>query len=258
MNSPHEPAPEAEATLTSEAGPRRLLRQIARYLPALALIGIVGVVFALNLDRYATFDALREHHQLITAFVEQSLVFASIAYVGAYVAMTSLSLPWASLLSIAGGLVFGSPLATGLTVVGATAGSVVVYWFARNAFEGTLHDKVRRLLPAGRLDRVEAGFRKHALAYMLALRLAPIFPFVVVNLVSAFLAVPMRPFVIGTAIGIIPGTFVYTLLGAGLGDAIAQPDAHAALSVPPSLIGALFGMAILAIVPIVIRHVRRS
>ena len=235
----------------------RLRGRVARYLPPIVLITLIGLVFALGLDRYATLEALRENRQLLLGLVDRSIVLASLAYVALYIAMTSLSLPWASLLTIAGGFLFGGVLATGFTVIGATIGSVIIYWIARGAFGGPLRDKARRLLPPGRLERVEAGFRKNALSYMLALRLAPIFPFVAVNLVAAFIAVSLRPYLIGTAIGIIPGTLVYALLGAGLGDAIARPDGELSTALPPSLIAAFLGMAILAIVPIVWRRFRR-
>lgn len=231
--------------------------RLSRYLPMLILLALVAAVFALGLDRYATLEALRAHRELLIGFVDGSVVLAALAYVALYIAMTALSLPWASLLTIAGAFLFGTALAAGLTVFGATIGSIIVYWVAGSAFGGPLHERARRLLPPGRLERIEAGFRDNALAYMLALRLAPIFPFVAVNLVSAFLAVPLRPFIIGTAIGIIPGTVVYALFGAGLGDVIARPDGDLSTALPPSLVAAFFGMALLAIIPVVLRRVRR-
>ena len=254
MSPEHEPT----ALAATDVGLGAERSRFTRYLPVLILVALIGAVFALGLDRYATLEALRAHRELLIGFVDSSVVLASLAYVAVYIAMTSLSLPWASLLTIVGSFLFGTGLASGLTVVGATTGSVIVYWVAGSAFGGPLHEKARRLLPPGRLERIEAGFRNNALAYMLALRLAPIFPFVAVNLVAAFLAVPLRPYIIGTALGIVPGTVVYALFGAGLGDAIARPDGDLSTALPPSLIAAFFGMAILAIIPILLRRFRRS
>ncbi len=248
----------ATATATSSAvGASAGRGRFARYLPVLILVALIGAVFALGLDHYATLDALRAHRAMLISFVDGSVVLAALVYVALYIAMTSLSLPWASLLTIAGAFLFGTALATGLTVVGATIGSVVIYGVARSTFGGPLHEKSRRLLPPGRLERIEAGFRDNALAYMLALRLAPIFPFVAVNLVAAFLAVPLRSYIIGTAVGIVPGTLVYALFGTGLGDALARPDGDLSTALPRSLIAAFFGMALLAIIPVALRRLRR-
>lgn len=233
-------------------------RRLTRLLPLLVLAGLTGAVFALGLDRYATLEALREHHAGLTGFIAQNPVLAALAYLALYIALTALSLPWASLLTIAGGLLFGTVLAAGLTVVGATIGAVIIFLIAGSALGEPLREKARRILPPGRFERVEAGFRANALAYMLALRLAPIFPFVAVNLVAAFLAVPLRAYVIGTAFGIVPGTVVYALFGAGLGDVIARSDSpNLADVLSPALIAAFFGMAVLAIIPVLIKRWRR-
>ena len=257
MSLEHEPTALAMAASDVRLGVGRRRTRLGRYAPLLVLIALIGAVFVLGLDRYATLDALRAHREALIGFVENSVVLAPLAFVALYIAMTSLSLPWASLLTIAGGFLFGTALATGLTVIGATIGAVSSYWVAGSALGGPLHERARRLLPPGRLERIEAGFRDNALAYMLALRLAPIFPFVAVNLVAAFLSVPLRPYVVGTALGIVPGTLVYALFGAGLGDVLARPDGDLSAALPPSLIAAFFGMALLAIIPVALRRFQR-
>ena len=234
-------------------------RRLARLLPLAVVAGLIGAVFALGLDRYATLEALREHNAGLIAFIARSPVLASLAYVALYIVLTALSLPWASILTIAGGLLFGTALGTGLTVVGATVGSVIIFLIAGSALGEPLRARARRLLPPGRLERLEAGFRDNALAYMLALRLAPIFPFVAVNLAAALVGVPLRAYVIGTALGIVPGTIVYALFGAGLTEVIAQPaGGDLKVTIPASLIAAFFGMAVLAIIPVLIKRWRRG
>jgi uncharacterized membrane protein YdjX (TVP38/TMEM64 family) len=241
-----------------DAPPPPPRRSLMRFVPLAVLIGLIVLVFALGLDRYANLESLRTHRVLLIDFVERSVVLAAFAYLALYVVLTSLSLPWASLLTIAGGFLFGPWLATGLTVVGATIGAIAIYWIAGSALGEPLRAKLRRLLPGGRMERIEAGFRANAFAYTLALRLAPIFPFVAVNLAAALLAVPLRAYTVATALGIVPGTAVYALFGAGLGDVIARSDAPAlSAALPPSLIGAFFGMALLAIIPVAIRRFRR-
>ncbi len=104
---------------------------------------------------------------------------------------------------------------------------------------------------------MEAGFQKNALNYLLVLRLVPLFPFWLVNLVPAFLGVPLRTYILGTFLGIIPGTFVYASVGNGLGavfDMGEKPDLGIILS--PEVFGPLLGLAALSLVPIAYRKFR--
>jgi len=251
------PAPVEGAENAELAWSSHRRRRVAGWLALALVLGLTGAVFGFGLDRYATLDALRENHASLMAFIGRSPVQAALAYLFLYVALTALSLPWASLLTIAGGLLFGPVLATILTLIGATAGAVIIFLIAGSALGEPLRDKARRYFSSGRIERLMAGVRANALAYMLALRLAPIFPFVAVNLGAALIGVPLRAYAIGTAIGIVPGIIVYALFGAGLGEVIARPDAGFSTSLPPSLIAAFFGMAVLAIIPVLVRRWRR-
>ena len=98
----------------------------------------------------------------------------------------------------------------------------------------------------------------NAVSYMLFLRLVPAFPFFIVNLAPAFLGVPLRVYVVTTFIGIIPGTFVYASLGAGLGDLIGEQSVDLGLIFEPRYLLPILGLAFLALVPIVVRKVREK
>ena len=102
---------------------------------------------------------------------------------------------------------------------------------------------------------MEEGFRRDALSYLLVLRLIPIFPFWLVNIVPAFLGVPLRTYVLGTFVGIIPGSFVYASVGNGLGavfDAGGTPDLGIIFA--PAILLPIVGLAVLALLPIVYRR----
>ena len=129
-------------------------------------------------------------------------------------------------MTIAGGFLFGTLTTTVVVVVGATIGAIALFLAARYAFFDALHAKAG---PA--LLKMEKGFQENALSYLLVLRLIPLFPFWLVNLVPALLGVPLRTYVIGTALGIIPGTFVFASVGNGLGTLLeeganARSDGH--------------------------------
>jgi uncharacterized membrane protein YdjX (TVP38/TMEM64 family) len=104
---------------------------------------------------------------------------------------------------------------------------------------------------------MEAGFRENAFSYLLVLRLIPLFPFVVVNLVPAFLGVPLATYVVGTFIGIIPGTLVFILAGAGLGSIFDRGGAFTVDSVlTPEIVAGLIGLSLLSLLPVVYKRVK--
>jgi uncharacterized membrane protein YdjX (TVP38/TMEM64 family) len=104
---------------------------------------------------------------------------------------------------------------------------------------------------------MEAGFRENAMSYLLVLRLVPLFPFWLVNLVPAFLGVPLRTYVIGTFFGIMPGTFVYASVGSGLGailEAGESPDLG--IIFKAEILIPLLGLALLALIPVIYKRIK--
>ncbi|MBM3224431.1 MAG: TVP38/TMEM64 family protein, partial [Candidatus Tectomicrobia bacterium] len=147
---------------------------------------------------------------------------------------------------IAGGLLFGALWGTVLTVVSATLGATILFHLAQTALGDTLRSRAGAWLP-----RLEAGFKANALSYLLVLRLVPLFPFFIVNLVPALLGVPSMTFIAGTFLGIIPGSFVYTTVGAGLGSVFDAGETFSLAGVlTPQLLMALVGLAVLAMLPV--------
>ena len=156
-------------------------------------------------------------------------------------------------LTLAGGFLFGTWLGGLLSVVGATCGAVALFVIARSTLGAALRDRA-----APWLQRLEAEFRRDAFSYLLVLRLVPLFPFWLVNLVPAFLGVPLPTFALATFLGIIPGGVIYAGVGSGLGavlDRGEQPDLG--LMLEPQVILPLLGLATLALVPVIYRRWQR-
>jgi len=224
---------------------------LARLWPLAALALAIVAVFALDLDRYLTFEALREHRQTLAAFVAANLILAALTFVVVYTIAIALSVPGGAVLTIAGGFMFGSILGTALVVVAATLGATLVFLIAKTALGDPLRAKAGPFL-----KRMEAGFQEDALNY-LVLRLIPLFPFWIVNLVPAFLGVPLRTYVLATLIGIIPGSFVFASVGAGLGSVLDSGQEFSPSSVlTPQIVIALVGLAALALLPVVYRKLK--
>lgn len=222
---------------------------IKRAAPVLVLVAGIALFFWFRLDRYLTFDALRANRMALTDFVAANHLVAALAYMGLYAAVVALSVPGGAVMTLAGGFLFGATRGTLYVVVAATIGATLVFLIARFA----LGDLMRR--KAGPfLLRMEEGFRENALNYLLVLRLVPAFPFWVVNLAPALLGVKLSTYVVATAIGIIPGTFVFATFGAGLG-AIFDAGGEVSLSavLTPQIVAGLVGLAVLALIPVAVK-----
>lgn len=218
-----------------------------------AVLALVAVLLALRLaglgDLLSLENLARHRHALLELLrAHQIEVMAS--YIALYAAVVGFSLPGAVVLTLAGGFLFGAALGTGLTVVGATLGAMAAFQMARRLFGA---DALERLGP--RAARIAEGLRRDAFAYLLVLRLVPLFPFVLVNLVPALTGVRFGTFALTTLIGIIPGTAVYSLAGAGLGEVLeagGTPQLGSILT--PGVIGALIGLAALSLLSIPLRR----
>jgi uncharacterized membrane protein YdjX (TVP38/TMEM64 family) len=223
-----------------------------RYLPLVLIVTAFAAFFLFDLDRYLSFDELRRHREALAVLVRDHAVLAALGFVVVYAAATAVSLPGGAVLTLAGGFLFGIVAGSTYAVIGATIGATALFLAARSALGDVLH---RRAGPAVR--RMEQGFRDNALSYLLFLRLIPLFPFWLVNLVPAFLGVPLRTYVIGTFFGIMPGSLVYTSVGNGLGAVFDQgrtPDLGIIFA--PEILLPVIGLAALSLAPVVYKAIR--
>ncbi len=228
------------------------INSVKRFLP-LVLLGVVAaIVFYFDLHTYLTYEALREHRETLTTFVAQRFVVAAIIFVFIYSISTALSLPGGAILSITGGFLFGGITGGLLVVVGATIGATLVFLAAKSVLGDSLRKRAGPWL-----KKMEDGFKENAFNYLLVLRLIPIFPFFVVNLVPAFLGVPLGVYIIGTFIGIIPATFVFTFAGAGIGAVLDSGEGFSVSAIlTPQIIVALIGLAVLAVLPVIYKKIK--
>jgi uncharacterized membrane protein YdjX (TVP38/TMEM64 family) len=250
---------------TAGAAPRFSVR---RLVPLVAIVLATGAILALGWHRALSLETLVRHHGALHDFIVAHKVVAIAAFMAIYVAIVALSIPAATFLTVAGGSLFGLVIGPLASIFGATIGATCIFLATRTALGEHL---VRRAGPlAGKLAD---GFRADAFHYLLFLRLVPVFPFFIVNIVPAVCGVRLRTFVAATAIGIIPGTFTYAFVGAGLDSVIraqaapyeaclaaGQTDCHVDFdlraAVTPELLAAFVALGMLALVPILVKRVR--
>jgi uncharacterized membrane protein YdjX (TVP38/TMEM64 family) len=195
---------------------------------------------------------LREHRESLLAWVKDTGALAVLVFILGYAVVVAFSLPLGTLMTLAAGFLFGPVLATAYVVVAATIGSLAVFLAARSA----LGDFFRRRA-SGFLKRMEDGFKRNEFSYLLFLRLVPVFPFWLVNIVPAFLGVSLRNYVIATFLGIIPGTAVFAAVGNGLGAVFDQgktPDLS--IIFQPAILLPILGLAVLSLLPVAYNHWR--
>lgn len=223
-----------------------------RLAPLGVLVGALALFFILGLDSYVSFEVLQEHRQTLVDFVADNAVSASLLFFAIYAVAVAISFPGASIITIVGGFLFGIIWASVLVVFAATVGATAVFLAARTALRDTLQRRAGKWV-----RRLEGGFRQNAFSYLLTLRLIPVVPFWLVNLVPALLGVRLWTYVLSTFIGIIPGTVVYVALGNGLGATLEEgrtPDLG--IIFDPEILLPLIGLSVLAMVPVIYRCIR--
>jgi uncharacterized membrane protein YdjX (TVP38/TMEM64 family) len=225
-----------------------------RFLPLVLIGAAAAALLASGAHQLVSIETLRAHHAALGAWVGAHWTAAAAAFVALYAAATVLLPPSGTVMTIAGGFLFGWIWATGLVVVGATGGATILFVAARRSLAEPL-----RARAGSALRRLEAGFRDNAMSYMLVLRLVPLFPFWLVNVAPAFLGVSLKTYVVATVFGIIPGTAVYAAFGAGLGGVLAGGGEISLAGVlTPEIIAALVGLAVLSLLPVAYRRYRAA
>ena len=246
---------------------------LKRLWPLLLILALGGLIYAMGWHRYLTLEHLTNNRMTLRAFIEGNLLLALAVFVALYALTVALSLPGGAVLTIAGGFLFGWLVGGLASVVAATLGAAAVFLVAKSALSDVLQARAGPML-----SRFREGFHRDAFSYLLFLRLVPIFPFWLVNLAPALLGVAFPVYVVTTILGIIPGTFAFSLAGAGLDSVIeAQMAAHESClakageggqeSCPygldpsalltPELIAGLVALGIVALIPVVVKWFRR-
>lgn len=265
-------------TVSVEPSPTKPVSNIRRFGPLFVLVAIAGFIYAMGWHRYFSFDQLAANRKMIAGIVADHFVFSVLAFALAYAAVTSLSLPVGSFFTILGGFLFGPLIGGTATVVGATIGALLIFFIVRTSLGEALAERAGPFI-----EKLRAGFKENALSYMFFLRLAPVFPFWLVNIAPALLRVKTSTYFIGTFFGIMPATYTFSYIGAGLGSVIdAQGLAYDACInknntegirpldtgcsvsfspgdlVTPELLIAFAGLAIIALIPVALNKFRKK
>ncbi|MBY0475330.1 MAG: FAD-dependent oxidoreductase [Nitrosomonas sp.] len=181
------------------------------------LLGLFMVLFfVFDLGRFFTLEMLKAQHEALQQAYQAESFFVIGIFASIYIVMAALSFPGATVMTLAGGAMFGFWVGVPVVLVAATIGATLAFWIARYVLRGTVQ---RRF--GDRLETINKGLERDGVFYLFSLRLAPIFPFFLINLLMGLTALPSMTYFWVSLVGMFAGTAVYVNAGTQLA-AIAQ------------------------------------
>jgi uncharacterized membrane protein YdjX (TVP38/TMEM64 family) len=228
-----------------------------RFAPIAIVVAGLAFGYAMGWHRYFSLMFLAESRDALNAYVADHYVLSLVGFGLVYALAVAFAFPAASVLTIFGGFLFGWLVGGSVVAIAATVGATALFLAARSAVGDFLRERV-----GGRSAAFADGFEENAFGYLLVLRLAPVFPFFLVNIAPALFKVPLRTYVGATFLGILPGVFAYSYLGDGIDSVLtAARESGQAPSigdlVTPKITLAFAVLALVAAIPVVVRKIRR-
>ena len=221
------------------------------------IIALVAVIGAVTLRDFLTFETLRDNRMAMLAFRDDNFLLTAVGFVLIYIAIVAFSLPGATAATLTGGFLFGVFPGALFNVMAATIGAVAIFSAVRAGFGRALAAKIDA--SDGRVKRLTESIRANEAPVLFSLRLMPVLPFFVMNVIPALIGVRLSVFAATTFFGIMPGGIVYTWVGSGLGEVFARDETpDLGIIFEPQIIGPLFGLAALSLMPMIFRKFSRK
>ncbi len=228
---------------------------IKKLLPLIG-IALVAVIGFFTLRDYLSFESLRDNREALLAWRDANFLMASVGFVGVYIAIVAFSLPGAAIISLTGGFLFGLFPGVLYNITGATIGAVLIFLAARMGLGDYLSRKMDSA--GGVVGKIKTGLDDNEVSFLLLMRLVPAFPFFVANLVPALVGTKLRTFVWTTFIGIMPGGFVYTWVGTGLGEVFARGETpNLGIIFEPKILGPILALCALSALPVILKAIKK-
>lgn len=217
-----------------------------RLLLVLLILTLVAVAAWLDLPALFSLDNLRWRYAELQGLVARNFIGAATVFFLAYAVLGALSVPGAALvLTLAAGALFGVAWGSLLVSFASSLGALAAFLISRFL----LRELIERRFPYA-IERVNAGIREDGAYYLFGLRLVPVFPYFVINLVMGLTRLPARTYYWVSQVGMLPATFIYVNAGTRLGEISSGRDilsAEVALS-----------LAALGVFPLVARRVSNA
>lgn len=225
---------------------------LKRLLPLLILLLLLFLFFYFRLGQYLSFDSLKEHRTQLITWTKTHYLATVLAFMGTYILTVAIAVPGALFLTLTSGFLFGIFWGTLYVIISATIGATLLFLAVHSALGEWLSQKTTQWI-----TKMKKGFHENAFSYLIILRLIPVFPFWAINIVSGLLKVKPKTFILATCI--IPGAFIYAMIGNSLGlifDRNEKPDLHIVFS--PEILLPLIALALLLFLPIIYHQLKEK
>jgi len=201
-----------------------------------------------------SFEALKENRSDISDFRDENFILSIILFWLFYFLLVVFSLPGAAVASVSGGFLFGLNLGLLINVTAASTGATVLFILVRYGLKSFKYSRSSDF-DNNFAVKIKNGLIQNQVSIMLILRLVPLVPFFLANILPALVGVRLFNFIWTTVIGIIPGGIVFTWIGAGVGEVFDRNEyPNIELLFTPAILGPLLGLAALILIPMILRH----
>ncbi|MFO7527953.1 MAG: FAD-dependent oxidoreductase [Marinobacter sp.] len=214
----------------------------SKLLLILAIATIVAVFIGLDGHKLLTLENLQSHQAALGQWIDRHLLVAVIGYGLIYVVVTALSLPGATIMTLAGGAFFGNLYGLAAVSIASTVGASLAFLVARFLLRDTLRERYKDTIA-----KIDRGIEKDGAFYLATLRLVPVFPFFLINLAMGLTGMKLRTYALVSWIAMLPGTFVYVNAGTQLGQIQSTGDIVSA--------DLLLSFALLGLFPLIAKFV---
>lgn len=207
---------------------------------------IIALIKIFDLDAYFTFENLKEQKEVLADYVTSNYILAVLLFVVSYIAAVAFMLPIATVLTLAGGFLFGSVFGVLFANIGATLGAIAAFLFARYILGNKVQEKYEK-----QLKKFNKELDTNKYQYLFSLRFIPIFPFFLVNFLCGVTKLDLKAFVITTSLGIIPGSFVFTYAGSQLASINAISDIFS-----KEILYAFILLGMITLMPVIVKKIK--
>lgn len=199
---------------------------------------VAGAAWKFNIGQYLTLDSIRDHQTLLKTYqTDHSFVVAGVFFV-AYVLGAALSLPGAAIMTLLAGALFGFWQGLIIASFASTIGATIAFFLARFLLRDWIQGRYQK-----QMESLNDGFKREGAFYLFALRLIPVIPFFLVNILTSVMPIKAHRFYVASQLGMLPGTAVYVYAGTELGKLQSLSDIAS-----PSMLGAF---VLLGLFPII-------
>ena len=185
----------------------------------LFLISLITLFFIFEMNEYSSLQNVKIQYQSLLQYYDKNNLLVHIIFILIYIITTSLSLPFALGLTLIGGALFGFWYGLILVSFGSTIGATIAFIIAR--FIGYEYVRVKY---KNQFSKFSIGFKQEGAFYLFALRMVPLFPFFIINIVTALMPIKTWTFYWVSQVGMLPGTILYVFAGTQLSEIKSLSD----------------------------------